>query len=227
MITPRTSRLWHCLIVVSVTSAVWLSGWLDAPSASAHAAYASSSPEFGEVLAESPTTIQIRFSQELFRRDGANKIALWHVDSESAIPLGALTIRNEDRREMSVEVADQLAAGRYLVSWSNLSAEDGDEDMGSYPFYVEREPSAAELDEDREMASELLIAYPGDEPVSEADDETTPLAPTVVRTDRGDTATLGVGPILWLAVGLVAALGLVGAMGYSVGARRQELDRER
>ena len=86
------------------------------PSASAHAAYESSSPGFAEVLAVSPDEISIRFTQELFRRDGANAISLRHVDSGDAIDLSDARIGNDDRKLMRADVRSQLAPGRYLVS---------------------------------------------------------------------------------------------------------------
>ena len=199
-----------------------LLAWLSLSDASAHAAYESSTPAFAEVLDESPAEIAIRFTQELFRRAGANSLSLVQADSGAEIALGTMEIGNEDRRVMRVAVAAELSAGRYLVRWTNLSAEDGDADSGSYPFYVGRDPTADETKTDRALATELLIAYPSSE---EAESETAPASPAagpaVVRVDADDEVSLGVGPILWLAVGLAAALSLCGVLGLDLGRRRR------
>ena len=196
--------------------------WLSAPDAAAHAAYESSTPAFAEQLDESPSRISIRFTQELFRREGANAISVQHADSGRQIAVGPPTIGNDDRRLMTVDLQDTLAPGRYLVSWTNLSAEDGDEDSGAYPFYVASQPTDSDQSDDRRIAADLLIAYPGDQPQQQTADSTpTPIAPAVVRTDDSPDPALGAGPIVFLAVGIAAALLLVGALGYRLGARRR------
>ncbi len=214
--TITSSRLLLAALLAAAAMA------LAAASASAHASYESSSPGFAEVRSESPDEISIRFTQELFRREGANQIRLQHVDSGDFVALGEPSIGNDDRRLMSVAISQPLVAGRYLVSWSNLSAEDGDEDSGSYPFYVTREPTAAEVLEDRQLASDLLVSYPGDEAEQvDAEASPTPAAPSVVRTGDQANADIGAGPIIFLGVGVVAGLLLVGALGYRLGAGRR------
>ena len=194
---------------------------LSAPNASAHAAYESSNPAFAEVLSDSPAEISITFTQELFRREGANAITLAYADSGTDVPVGEPVIANDDRHIMSAALDEVLEPGRYIVSWTNLSAEDGDPDSGSYPFYIARNPTPAEAEADRRTAAELLIVYPGDE-VAEPDEQATPQrAPTVVRSQPSDTASLGAGPIIWLVAGGLAAIFLVGALGFHLGSRRR------
>lgn len=216
--TVATATKWRLLVALALGAA---SCWLALSGASAHAAYDSSSPEFAEVLSEPPSEIRIRFTQELFRREGANGITLSHADSGAEVRLGQPRIDNQDRHVMTASVDEELEPGRYVVSWTNLSAEDGDSDSGSYPFYVERSPSPTDEQEDRRNAAELLIVYPGDEAESVREQAATPQrAPTVVRSDASDNASLGVGPIVWLIVGIAAALILVGALGFHLGRGR-------
>ena len=206
----------------AVLAAMWA---LPSP-VDAHAAYRESSPAFAEVLDASPTAIEIRFSQELFRREGANRINLRHVDSGSEIALGASLVENEDRHLMRAELTGELAVGRYLVSWANLSAEDGDADAGAYPFYLLRQPTNEEVATDREIAAELLLAYPDDSDASSAAETAIPsVAPIVSRTatDRA-SVSLGLGPLLWLSVGLVAGGALVLLLARDRFARRREVD---
>ena len=196
--------------------------WLMMSNASAHAAYESSTPGFADVLEQSPSEISIRFTQELFRREGANGLVLTHADSGNEVRLGEPEIDNDDRHVMAVSVEDALSPGRYIVAWTNLSAEDGDTDSGSYPFYVGRSPSPTEVEADRRIAAELLIVYPGDATADPDEQEsTTQRAPTVVRSPSADGARLGVGPIVWLVVGIGAALVLTGSLGFHLGRRRR------
>ena len=217
-VTANKRRAAWILLTLLLSAAV---AWLSAPEAHAHAAYESSSPEFAQVLSQSPSEISIRFTQELFRREGANAITLTHVGSGTDVPVEEPAIDNDDRHVMTVAVKEDLQPGRYVVTWTNLSAEDGDADSGSYPFYVARDPTAAEVEEDRQTAADLLIVYPGDD-LAESDEEATPQrTPTIARSESSDTASLGAGPVAWLVAGIVAALVLVGALGFHLGSRRR------
>ena len=170
--------------------------------ADAHAAYAASTPAFAAVLDAAPERIELRFTQQLFRREDANRITLERSDDDASIALGEIEIDNVDRASMRAELLAPLRPGRYLVGWQNLSADDGDSDRGSYPFYVGRSPTAAEQAADRALAAELLIPYPGDEPAEPATEtalEQRP--PTVVRREAEPTGGVAASAIVWLALG--------------------------
>lgn len=185
--------------------------------ASAHAAYAASEPAFGAVLERAPERISLTFSQELFRREGANAIEWAAVDGGEAgefSSAGEAEIGNEDRRTMSAALSAEAraswGAGRFVVRWRNLSADDGDADAGEFPFYVGREPTAAEEALDRAMAAELLIAYPGDEAEEGAEaSEVAAAAPVAVAREEAPAGGLAIGAAIWLAAGLAAAAALV------------------
>ncbi len=211
------------LLVLAVGA---LAVWFNAPTASAHAAYESSSPDFAEQLNESPAEVSLRFTQELFRRDGANRLWLSATRTSDVweVELTPVSISNEDRHGMRASLDLDLEPGRYTLRWTNLSAEDGDTDSGSIPFYVAAKPTISEIEQDRAIAQELLIAYPGDETDGPAATDTpAPATPAVVRSDRSDGASLGAGPIAWLAVGGLAALVVVGALGFHLGSRRRSV----
>ncbi len=176
--------------------------------AAAHAAYASSTPAFAEVLDDGPESIELRFSQELFRRAGANTIWLERAADGASIALGPIRIDNADRAAMRADVLETLEAGRYLVSWQNLSADDGDDDSGIYPFYIGRGPTEAEEAADRELARDLLIPYPGDEADAAEGGAVEARAPTVLRSEAEPTGGLAIGAAVWLAVGGAAFVGL-------------------
>jgi methionine-rich copper-binding protein CopC len=219
--TLTTNRLRLLLALVIGALAVWL----NAPQASAHAAYESSSPAFAEELDESPTEITIRFTQELFRREGANTMELARFDSRdllSDFEIGPVRISNEDRHVMSATIPVELPPGGYGVRWTNLSAEDGDEDSGWLTFYVQWEPRPWQVEQDRSIAAELLITYPADaEDESAVEPSATSATPAVVRSSQDGDASLGPGPIAWLAVGGFAALLVVGSLGFYLGVRRR------
>ena len=213
MSTTVTSNAagWRRLAIIAITvsamvSAVWLLTGLTAPTASAHAAYVSSSPAFAEVLSESPSEISIRFTQELFRRAGANE--MWvepaRGDDIPQYPL-QVEINNDDRHVMRGTMDRELAPGRYLVRWRNLSAEDGDEDRGVFPFYVQSDPKDAEVGYDREIAAALLIAYPNDDEPQDTVEAAAPAVVNVVRSDGSADVRIGAGAIIWLIAGPTAA----------------------
>ena len=181
---------------------------LTAPAA-AHAAYASSAPAFAAVLDSAPEQIELRFTQQLFRREGANAMRLERSDDGAAIELGEVVIDNVDRARMRAALPGPLAPGRYLVAWQNLSADDGDADQGSYPFYIGRPPTAEEEAADRALAAALLIAYPDDDaPAAAEEAESEQRAPTVVRREAEPAGGVAASSIVWLALGGVALLAI-------------------
>lgn len=211
--TIRTARTSSAVLLVALLTALGglcVALGLVAPAA-AHAAYASSTPAFGAVLDAAPAQIELRFTQQLFRREGANQLRLERAADGAAIALSDVTIDNADRAAMRAQLLEPLPPGRYLVSWQNLSADDGDTDSGVYPFYVGVGPSAEEEAADRALAVELLIAYPGDEPQdAAAETAPEPSAPTVVRREAAPSGGIAASSIIWLAFGGVA-LAAVGA----------------
>ena len=188
-----------------------LSALLATPTpAAAHAAYASSTPAFGEVLDAAPAQIELRFTQQLFRREGANEIRLERSADSVKIPLSAVAIDNADRSAMRADLPARqipLPPGRYLVSWQNLSADDGDTDAGSYPFYIGQGPNAEDEAADRALAAALLISYPGDAPDGAAtESETEQRPPAVIRREAEPTGGIAASSVAWLALGAAAVL---------------------
>ena len=200
---------------VAAIAALALAALMPGGDAAAHAAYASSEPSFGAVLERAPERISLTFSQELFRREGANAIEWAAADGGAAgefSDAGEVSISNTDRRTMSVTLpAGDWGEGRFVVRWRNLSADDGDADDGEFPFYVGRSPTAEEEALDREMAVALLIVYPGDEPEEEAAEAAAAPAPRPVRlVEDAETEGLSAFAAAWLAVGIAAGVLVVG-----------------
>lgn len=125
---------------------------LAAPgSASAHARYESSFPAKGEVLATSPDRVEITFSQEIQRVSGAYDITV-NKDRGPSVTAGPPVVSDDDRRIMSVPLQPDLAPGRYVVNWRNVSDEDGDEAVGAFSFYVQTPPNEIDLRNDEDLA---------------------------------------------------------------------------
>jgi methionine-rich copper-binding protein CopC len=101
----------------------------------AHADYERSDPPAGAELAEAPTQVQIWFTQELFRRQGENRIEVYAADG-ARVDLDDDAIDDDDRRLMTVSLAPDLPDGLYTVNWRVLSADDGHPSDGEFTFAV-------------------------------------------------------------------------------------------
>jgi methionine-rich copper-binding protein CopC len=107
-------------------------------SAYAHAEYQLSEPGDGAVVAAPPERIDIWFTQELFRRQGDNRIQVFDPGGQP-VQTGDVQIDNDDRKHMWVVLETELKPGVYRVDWNNISAEDGHPGMGSFSFTFDPE----------------------------------------------------------------------------------------
>lgn len=102
--------------------------------ASAHADIERSLPEAGSTVERSPERIEIWFTQEI-----ASGSAIEVVD-EAGKPVTAavaeLDLMDPDRKRLTVELRPELPAGVYTVTWTTVSAEDGDTETGSFTFTI-------------------------------------------------------------------------------------------
>jgi methionine-rich copper-binding protein CopC len=151
---------------------------LSPSAASAHARYESSSPARGEILAVGPNEVEITFSQDIQRIAGKYDIQV-NIDRGSTVTSGPAVVNDEDRTRMSVPLQPNLADGRYVVHWNNVSDEDGDPAEGAFSFYVNYEPNAVDLQNDQQL--ELIGA------------EETPAGntPSTEESPTGDTTPPG------------------------------------
>jgi methionine-rich copper-binding protein CopC len=107
----------------------------------AHAEYERSDPPADAVIAEPPAEVQVWFSQELFRREGANSLQVFGPGG-AQVDQGDSRIDDDDRRLMLVSLPTELADGRYTVKWRNLSIEDGHEGEGEFSFSIDSDAGA-------------------------------------------------------------------------------------
>jgi copper transport protein len=103
-----------------------------APAAEAHAALTSATPANNEQLTRPPTRVVLRFSEAIERRLTAIQV----IDKDKKrVDSNDMAFDDNDPTFASVGVGD-LAPGLYYVKWSNVSAVDGHELNGQYPFII-------------------------------------------------------------------------------------------
>lgn len=113
----------------------------------AHARYDHSTPGQGQVVATSPARVDIYTVQDMKKQAGAYAIQVQRDDNGAAgeqVDTADTAIDDNDRKHFSVGLKPNLPAGRYLVSFNNVSDEDGEADNGQFAFYVGNGPTAAQ-----------------------------------------------------------------------------------
>ena len=127
----------------------------------AHAAYTDSFPRYAEELQSQPEEIVLHFTQELFRRVGSNTITVTH-EAGTIIEVNQATIDNDQRKHLHAKIRGVMEPERYIIEWTNLSAEDGDQNTGRLPFYLGRSASREERLADITLATEQLTNFPNE-----------------------------------------------------------------
>lgn len=131
-----TTIRWCALLALVALTLV-----LGPTSVGAHADYVRSEPAPNVVLAEPPARVDVWFTQEIFKREGANFVRVFD-EQEVQVSEGNGTVDDDDRTHMFAELQSGLPAGRYIVRWMTTSDEDGDTDDGAFCFYAGVEPTA-------------------------------------------------------------------------------------
>ncbi len=162
--------------------------------AHAHADYARSEPGAGAVVATPPERVDIWFTQDMFRRQGENWIEVTGPDG-AAVLAGQAQIDDDDRRHLGVTLQANLAPGVYTVAWRTLSADDGDDHVGSFSFTLDPRAQVTSTP----MLAATATTAPATTPAATA----APATPT--PSGRGGCAP-GLAPIAG-AVGLVLVVG--------------------
>ena len=137
----RFRRLWLAGVLAS-TSALGLSILL-AGVASAHASYESSDPAAGAVVATAPTTVTVRFAEDV--NPQGSSLVVYHeseakntysFDEEAkVVSTGQTSYPLSDAKSMTIAMQGD-GDGIYAVSWKTVSADDGDADSGVFYFGV-------------------------------------------------------------------------------------------
>jgi len=198
--------------------------------ASGHAHTESTTPAKGAVLQASPAKVEIMFVEEIQRTAGTYGITV-EKDGGASVTAAAATIDAADAAHLSVALKANLAVGRYIVNWHNVSSVDGDAAEGAFSFYVKTDPTAADLakDAELEMVGEEEMTEPTPEPSAptviapisaatpQAAASPAAAAPALPRTGDGSGATgFGLWTMLALASAVAGVATLTGGLGMRI-----------
>lgn len=103
-----------------------------------HADYENSTPNNGETVTSAPSQVVANFSADLDTA-GTNTLNVTNasgadVDNND----GSISASNQ----MTITLQSGLANGVYTVAWATTSAEDGEDDSGTFSFTVEAAAAA-------------------------------------------------------------------------------------
>jgi hypothetical protein len=124
---------------------------------------------------------------------------------------------------MTVPLQPDLAPGRYVVRWKNISDSDGDAGEGAFAFYVGAQPTAADLAADAELDDENAEETQPAATATVAGGET-PGAPTPGATppvNGNDSNGGGANGVLIVAVVAAIAGAVIGFFGVRWFAKRR------
>jgi methionine-rich copper-binding protein CopC len=180
-------------------------------------------------LTVAPTEVSITFTQEVQKVAGTYDLAV-NKDRGPSVTAGPAVVNDADRTIMSVPLQADLADGRYVVRWKNVSDTDGDAAEGAFSFYLNYEPNAVDLENDNQLDQIGVEGTPtastpeGEESVIATSEPTAGGGPATGPTaesspdaggeeDEGDSSST-----LWVILGAVG-IGIVAGGGAYVFAR--------
>lgn len=118
--------------------------------ASAHARYDHSTPGQGQTVQTSPARVDIYTVQDM-AKDSANTLITVTNANNTQVDTGDTMVDDSNRRHFSVGLKPNLPPGRYVVSFKNISDQDGEKDHGQFAFYVGAGPTAAQTALDKQL----------------------------------------------------------------------------
>ena len=169
------------LVLIPILAAAGL-----AMDAEAHGGYERSEPIQNEVLSERPAAVDVWFTQEVFKQEGANFVRVFDQQNVQ-VSEGDGVVDDDDRTHISTALPPALGDGRYIVRWKSTSDLDQDTLEGAFCFYIGVEPTA-------EQEAECAAL---DHDAGLEDDD-----------DGVSTATIVIGVVAVVAVLLIAGGGL-------------------
>ena len=169
------------LVLTSVLAAAGL-----ATDVEAHGGFDRSEPIPNAVLSERPAGVDVWFTQEVFKQEGANFVRVFNQQNVQ-VSEGDGVVDDDDRTHISVALPPALGDGRYIVRWKTTSDLDQDTLEGAFCFYIGVEPTAEQEGECAALDHEAGL-----------DDD----------DDGVSTATIVIGAVAVVAVLLIAGGGL-------------------
>jgi methionine-rich copper-binding protein CopC len=183
----------------------------------AHARYKTSTPGVGEIVQDSPTQVDITFTQNVQKVAGAYDLAVTR-DGGGPVTSGPVTLDDQDRSKMSVALQADLPPGRYVARWKNVSDDDGDPLEGAFSFYIRTQPTQADLANDQQLAQigavEEETPSSNETPVATARPGATGSAPSASPTATSGSDSGGSNTGLYIGIGVAVAIVLVAGGGW-------------
>ena len=199
--------------------------------ASAHSRLKDSTPKVGEVVQTAPDQVAITFTEDIQKVAGTYDIAVADTGGAS-VTAGPAAIDEQDRSKLSVPLQANLPAGRYVVRYKNVSDADGDPFEGAFSFYVQVQPTAADLHGDAQLAqigaaeetpgavTTPGAATPGTTATTAAVSSPTRPAATATPASGASGGGSNTGRNVGIAIGVVAAAAVIALGAWIVFARR-------
>jgi copper resistance protein C len=128
------------LLVASVMGFALLA--VGAGQAFAHARYDYSDPPAGSMVEAGPFVLKVWFTQELMK--ASTIVVVDPAGAQVDIGDGRVDLDDPDRKVMLVSVPE-VPAGVYTINWVSVSAEDGDEESGTFTIGIGVMPPAADV----------------------------------------------------------------------------------
>ncbi|MGZ3663343.1 MAG: copper resistance CopC family protein [Ktedonobacterales bacterium] len=128
----RQNRMGTLAMTLGIVLIGALSLFLTPATASAHAAYGSSDPAPGATLKAAPTTVTIHFLENV-NPSGSDIVVLDATGKQ--VSTAPAKVDPNDLKTMTVSMQGNDSE-TYLVQWHNVSADDGDPDIGAFNFTV-------------------------------------------------------------------------------------------
>lgn len=130
------------LLVASMLAAALM--MILATAVFAHAEFASSVPAPGSVVSSVPKVVKVTFTEGVNPKGSALTV-VGPNGARADQGDGHVDLTDPDRKTMLVSLKPGLGAGKYTVSWTTVSADDGDTASGTFTFTVQlsAQPTAA------------------------------------------------------------------------------------
>lgn len=191
----------------------------------AHAEYERSTPTKDEVLAAAPAQVDVYFSQEITRQEGANFVRVFN-DQNAQVSDGDGVIDDNDRTHITATLQGGLLDGRYIVRWKSLSDADGDDDEGAFCFYVVVQPTPEQAAEcaafDEAEPTAAATSGDGETPgATEAEATAVEATPTAITTPDDDDDSSNTGVIVGIIVAVAAVVVVAGGGALYMRQRQQ------
>lgn len=106
-----------------------------------HGGYERSEPGRNEVVPEAPERVDVFFTQDVVKREGAFYVRV-SDETETQVSDGDGVVDDDDRTHIYTELPASPGPGRYIVEWMTTSDQDGETNDGAFCFYVGVEPTA-------------------------------------------------------------------------------------